>query len=91
VVGDSQHRCGLGLAAQYGKDNISFVAVNPGPVRTERWAGLVDAMSRDMKIPREEADTLAPRRGSVTGRRFLAVHWDPNLPPEDSDTNTHTK
>ena len=51
----------LALASQYGKDNISFVAVNPGPVRTERWAGLVDAMARDMKISREEADTLAPR------------------------------
>jgi NAD(P)-dependent dehydrogenase (short-subunit alcohol dehydrogenase family) len=51
----------LALAAQYGKDNISFVAVNPGPVRTERWAGLVDAMARDMKISRAEADTLAPR------------------------------
>src|SRR5437763_1816321 len=51
----------LALAAQCGKDDISFVAVNPGPVRTERWAGLVDAMARDMKIPREEADTLAPR------------------------------
>jgi len=50
----------LALAAQYGKDNISFVAVNPGPVRTERWAGLVDAMARDMNITREEADTLAP-------------------------------
>src|ERR1700686_1736868 len=51
----------LALAAQYGKDNVSFVAVNPRPVRTERWAGLVDAMARDMKIPREEADRLAPR------------------------------
>ena len=51
----------LALAAQYGKDDISFVAVNPGPVRTERWAGLVDAMARDMEIAREEADTLAPR------------------------------
>src|SRR6478736_6874201 len=51
----------LSLASQYGKDNISFVAVNPGPVRTERWAGLVDAMARDMKIPREQADMLAPR------------------------------
>jgi 3-oxoacyl-[acyl-carrier protein] reductase len=50
----------LSLAGQYGKDKISFVAVNPGPVRTERWAGLVDAMARDMKIPREEADKLAP-------------------------------
>src|ERR1700722_18029773 len=29
------------LASQYGRDNISFVAVNPGPVRTERWTGLV--------------------------------------------------
>ena len=29
-------------------------------MRTERWAGLVDAMARDMKISREEADTLAP-------------------------------
>jgi NAD(P)-dependent dehydrogenase (short-subunit alcohol dehydrogenase family) len=51
----------LALAAQYGRDNISFVAVNPGPVRTERWAGLVDAMARDMQISREAADTLAPR------------------------------
>jgi NAD(P)-dependent dehydrogenase (short-subunit alcohol dehydrogenase family) len=40
----------LALAAQYGKDNISFVAVNPGPVRTERWAGLVDA--RLIRLPR---------------------------------------
>jgi NAD(P)-dependent dehydrogenase (short-subunit alcohol dehydrogenase family) len=48
------------LAGQYGKHGISFVAVNPGPVRTERWAGLVKAMSRDMKLPLEEADRLAP-------------------------------
>ena len=40
----------VSLAGQYGKHNISFCAVNPGPVRTERWAGLVTAMSRDMKI-----------------------------------------
>src|ERR1051325_9080661 len=33
------------LAAQYGKHNISFCAVNPGPVRTERWAGLVAAIT----------------------------------------------
>ena len=48
------------LAGQYGKNNVSFCAVNPGPVRTERWAGLVKAMSRDMKISYEEADKLAP-------------------------------
>jgi 3-oxoacyl-[acyl-carrier protein] reductase len=50
----------MSLASQYGKDNISFVAVNPGPVRTERWAGLVKAMARDMKLSFEEADKLAP-------------------------------
>jgi NAD(P)-dependent dehydrogenase (short-subunit alcohol dehydrogenase family) len=49
------------LAGQYGKHNISFCAVNPGPVRTERWSGLVAAMARDMKLSHEEADTLAPR------------------------------
>jgi len=48
------------LAGQYGRHGISFVAVNPGPVRTERWDGLVKAMSRDMKISYEEADKLAP-------------------------------
>src|SRR5258708_23849429 len=40
----------LALAAQYGKDNISFVAGNPGPVPTARAAGLVDSMARAMKI-----------------------------------------
>jgi NAD(P)-dependent dehydrogenase (short-subunit alcohol dehydrogenase family) len=49
------------LAGQYGKHNISFCAVNPGPVRTERWAGLVAAMARDMKLSYEDADMLAPR------------------------------
>jgi NAD(P)-dependent dehydrogenase (short-subunit alcohol dehydrogenase family) len=48
------------LASQYGKHNISFCAVNPGPVRTERWAGLVKAMARDMNLSFEEADKLAP-------------------------------
>ena len=50
----------LSLASQYGKYGISLVAVNPGPVRTQRWSGLVKAMSRDMKISYEEADKLAP-------------------------------
>jgi NAD(P)-dependent dehydrogenase (short-subunit alcohol dehydrogenase family) len=50
----------LSLASQYGKDNISFVCVNPGPVRTERWTGLVKAMARDMNMTFEEADKLAP-------------------------------
>lgn len=51
----------LSLAGQYAKHNVTFVAVNPGPVRTERWDGLVRAMARDMGISVEEADTLAPR------------------------------
>lgn len=50
----------IALAAQYGKDNISFCAVNPGPVRTERWTGLVQAMARDMQLSFEQADGLAP-------------------------------
>ena len=50
----------VSLAGQYGKNNISFVAVNPGPVRTARWAGLVNAMARDMNLSFEEADKLAP-------------------------------
>ena len=50
----------VSLAGQYGKSGISFVAVNPGPVRTERWAGLVKAMARDMNLSFEEADKAAP-------------------------------
>jgi 3-oxoacyl-[acyl-carrier protein] reductase len=50
----------IALAGQYGKDNISFCAVNPGPVRTERWSGLVQAMARDMNLSFEQADQLAP-------------------------------
>lgn len=65
------------LAGQYGKDNITFVAVNPGPVRTERWTGLVQAMSRDMKIPYEEADKLAPR--SIPLGRIAEVDEVANL------------
>ena len=51
----------MSLAGQYGKHNITFVAVNPGPVRTERWDGLVKAMARDMKLDYDEANQLAPR------------------------------
>jgi NAD(P)-dependent dehydrogenase (short-subunit alcohol dehydrogenase family) len=67
----------LSLAGQYGKHNISFCAVNPGPVRTERWAGLVKAMSRDMKISYEEADTLAP--ASIPMGRIAEVEEVANL------------
>ena len=67
----------LSLAGQYGKHNISFCAVNPGPVRTERWAGLVAAMSRDMKISYEEADKLAP--SSIPMGRIAEVEEVANL------------
>ena len=65
------------LAGQYGKHNISFVAVNPGPVRTERWAGLVAAMARDMKLTHEEADRLAP--ASIPMGRIAEVEECANL------------
>ena len=67
----------LSLAGQYGKHNISFCAVNPGPVRTERWAGLVTAMSRDMKLSYEEADKLAP--ASIPLGRIAEVEEVANL------------
>src|SRR5271168_2545306 len=65
------------LAGQYGKHGISFVAVNPGPVRTERWAGLVKAMARDMKLSYEEADKLAP--ASIPLGRIAEVEEVANL------------
>jgi 3-oxoacyl-[acyl-carrier protein] reductase len=67
----------MSLAGQYGRNNISFCAVNPGPVRTERWAGLVAAMSRDMKLPYEEADKLAP--SSIPMGRIAEVEEVANL------------
>jgi NAD(P)-dependent dehydrogenase (short-subunit alcohol dehydrogenase family) len=65
------------LAGQYGRHNITFVAVNPGPVRTERWAGLVRAMARDMKLSHEAADQLAPR--SIPLGRIAEVEEVANL------------
>jgi 3-oxoacyl-[acyl-carrier protein] reductase len=67
----------LSLAGQYGKDGISFCAVNPGPVRTERWVGLVKAMSRDMNLSYEEADKLAP--SSIPMGRIAEVEEVANL------------
>jgi 3-oxoacyl-[acyl-carrier protein] reductase len=67
----------LSLAGQYGKHGVSFCAVNPGPVRTERWAGLVKAMSRDMKLSYEDADQLAP--SSIPMGRIAEVEEVANL------------
>ena len=50
----------MSLAGQYAKENITFCAVNPGPVRTERWTGLVEAMARDLDLSYAQADRLAP-------------------------------
>jgi len=49
----------LSLAEQYAKENITFVAVNPGPVATERWDGLLHAMARDRNITYDAADRLS--------------------------------
>ena len=67
----------ISLAAQYGRHNISLCAVNPGPVRTERWAGLVAAMARDMKLSHEQADKLAP--ASIPLGRIAEVEEVANL------------
>lgn len=67
----------MSLAGQYGKHGVSFCAVNPGPVRTERWAGLVKAMSRDMNLSYEEADQLAP--SSIPMGRIAEVEEVANL------------
>jgi len=67
----------MSLAGQYGKHNVSFCAVNPGPVRTERWVGLVKAMSRDMNLSYEEADKLAP--SSIPMGRIAEVEEVANL------------
>ena len=67
----------MSLASQYGRHNISLCAVNPGPVRTERWAGLVAAMSRDMTLSYEEADKLAP--ASIPMGRIAEVEEVANL------------
>jgi 3-oxoacyl-[acyl-carrier protein] reductase len=67
----------MSLAGQYGKQGISFCAVNPGPVRTERWDGLVKAMARDMKLSYDEANQLAP--SSIPMGRIAEVDEVANL------------
>jgi 3-oxoacyl-[acyl-carrier protein] reductase len=67
----------VSLAGQYGKHGVSFCAVNPGPVRTERWVGLVNAMARDMNLSYEDADRLAP--SSIPMGRIAEVEEVANL------------
>jgi len=47
------------LAEQYGPKRILVNAVNPGPVATERWNGLVRAYARDKGMSFEDASTQA--------------------------------
>lgn len=47
------------LAEQYGSQGILVNAVNPGPVATERWNGLVRAYARDKGMSFDEASRQA--------------------------------
>jgi 3-oxoacyl-[acyl-carrier protein] reductase len=47
------------LAEQYGPKGILVNAVNPGPVATERWDGLVRAYARDKGMSFDEASRQA--------------------------------
>jgi len=49
------------LAEQYGPQGILVNAVNPGPVSTERWDGLVRAYARDKGLSVDEAGTKVLR------------------------------
>jgi NAD(P)-dependent dehydrogenase (short-subunit alcohol dehydrogenase family) len=49
------------LAEQYGPERILVNAINPGPVDTERWDGLVRAYARDKHLSTEEARARAIR------------------------------
>lgn len=47
------------LAQQYGRENILINAVNPGPVKTERWDWLVQRFAGDWGIDFESANFYA--------------------------------
>jgi 3-oxoacyl-[acyl-carrier protein] reductase len=51
----------VALAEQYGRENICINAINPGPVATERWDGLVAGIARARKISVDEAQKRAER------------------------------
>jgi 3-oxoacyl-[acyl-carrier protein] reductase len=51
----------VALAEQYGRDNICINAINPGPVATERWDGLVAGIAKVRKISADEAQKRAER------------------------------
>jgi 3-oxoacyl-[acyl-carrier protein] reductase len=47
------------VAEQYGPAGIRCNTVDPGPVNTDRWAGLEAALARDKNISTEQAHQLA--------------------------------
>jgi NAD(P)-dependent dehydrogenase (short-subunit alcohol dehydrogenase family) len=49
----------VALAEQYGRHNICINAINPGPVATERWDGLISGIARVRKISVAEAQKRA--------------------------------
>ncbi len=51
----------VALAEQYGRHNICINAINPGPVATERWDGLVAGIAKTRKITPDEAQKRAER------------------------------
>jgi 3-oxoacyl-[acyl-carrier protein] reductase len=51
----------VALAEQYGRHNICVNAVNPGPVMTERWDGLVAGIAKTRGITPDEANKRAER------------------------------
>ncbi len=51
----------VALAEQYGRQNICINAVNPGPVITERWDGLVAGIAKTRGITPDEANKRAER------------------------------
>ncbi len=46
------------MAEQYGPFGVRINTVNPGPVNTDRWAGLEEAFARDKGVSRERAHQL---------------------------------
>jgi 3-oxoacyl-[acyl-carrier protein] reductase len=51
----------LAIAEELAPYGITVNAVNPGPVATERWWGLVQTMAREKGISEEEANQRAVR------------------------------
>ncbi|MFQ5691687.1 MAG: SDR family oxidoreductase [Nitrospinota bacterium] len=65
------------LAEDLAKDNVLINAVNPGPVDTERWWGLVDTMARGRGVTPEEATQIALK--SLPLGRFCTADEVANL------------